>query len=84
MFEGDDATKRTPALLFCFNRDQCWQVAELLKGKRMVDKERQAILSDRLSQYDLSKGAGPKLKAILQRGIGVHHGGGASDLSAHC
>ncbi len=75
MFEGDDATKRTPALLFCFNRDQCWQVAELLKGKRMVDKERQAVLADRLSQYDLSKGAGPKLKAILQRGIGVHHAG---------
>ncbi len=75
MYEGDEVKRRTPSLLFCFNRDQCWQVAEMLKGKRLVDKERQAILAERLATYDLSRGAGPKLKAILQRGIGVHHAG---------
>ncbi len=32
--EGDEVKRRTPALVFCFNRDQCWQVAELLKGRR--------------------------------------------------
>ena len=75
MYEGDEETRRTPALLFCFNRDQCWQVAEMLRGKRLVDKPRQALLSDRLAEFDMSQGAGPKLKTILQRGIGVHHAG---------
>jgi superfamily II DNA/RNA helicase len=73
--EGDEVRRRTPGLLFCFNRDQCWQVAELLKGKRLIDKERQAILTKRLEAFDFSQGAGPKLKQILIRGVGVHHAG---------
>ncbi len=75
MAEGDEATRRTPALVFCFNRDECWQVAELLKGKKLIDKPRQAELAKRLEEFDLSDGAGPKLKQILQRGVGVHHAG---------
>jgi superfamily II DNA/RNA helicase len=73
--EGDEIKRRTPALIFCFNRDQCWQVAELLKGKRMIDKARQAALVTRLDAYDWSEGAGPKLRQILMRGVGVHHAG---------
>lgn len=73
--EGDDARRRTPGLVFCFNRDQCWQVAELLKGKKLIDKERQAIITKKLEQIDLSEGAGPKLKQILIRGVGIHHAG---------
>ncbi len=73
--EGDADQRRTPGLVFCFNRDQCWQVAELLRGKKLIDKARQAELAKRLEEYDLSQGAGPKLKAILQRGIGIHHAG---------
>lgn len=75
MFEGSEAERRTPALIFCFNRDECWQVAELLKGKKVVDKVQQAALSDALEQYDWSQGAGPKIKQLLQRGVGVHHAG---------
>lgn len=75
MVEGSIEARRTPALIFCFNRDECWQVAELLKGKRVVDKTQQAALATALEQYDWSEGAGPKLKQILQRGIGVHHAG---------
>ncbi len=75
MFEGTEAERRTPALIFCFNRDECWQVAELLKGKKVVDKVQQAELSDALEQYDWSQGAGPKIKQLLQRGVGVHHAG---------
>ena len=75
MVEGTVEERRTPALVFCFNRDECWQVAELLKGKRCVDKNQQAALSSALDRFDWSQGAGPKLKAILQRGIGVHHAG---------
>ncbi len=75
MFEGTEVERRTPALIFCFNRDECWQVAELLKGKKVVDKTQQSALSDALELFDWSEGAGPKLKQLLQRGVGVHHAG---------
>ncbi len=75
MVEGDVVARRTPALIFCFNRDECWQVAELLKGKKVIDKFQQAALSDELDKHDWSEGAGPKLKQLLQRGVGVHHAG---------
>lgn len=73
--EGDEIRRRTPGLVFCFNRDQCWQVADLLRGKKLIDKERQALISKRLESFDLSQGAGPKLKQILIRGVGIHHAG---------
>ncbi|MDX1948577.1 MAG: DEAD/DEAH box helicase [Pirellulaceae bacterium] len=75
MVAGDDATRHTPALVFCFNRDECWNVAELLKGKPLLAEGQQKRLADELAQRDFSEGAGPKLKAILQRGVGVHHAG---------
>ena len=75
MVTSDDATRRTPALLFCFNREMCWTTAEMLKGKKCVSKEQQKTLSDRLDDYDWSQGAGPKMKQLLMRGIGVHHAG---------
>jgi len=75
MAAGDEATRRTPALVFCFNRDECWNVAEQLKGRALVTSAQQAALSDRLKEHDWSQGAGPKLKPILQRGVGVHHAG---------
>ena len=34
MAKGEDEDRTTPALVFCFNRDECWSVAEQLKGKR--------------------------------------------------
>jgi superfamily II DNA/RNA helicase len=75
MVTEDDQTCLTPALIFCFNREQCWNVAELLKGKRCVGVEQQKQLAKRLEKFDWSQGAGPKLKQILIRGIGVHHAG---------
>ncbi len=75
MFDGDPAVRLTPALVFCFNRDQCWTVAELFKGKALVTTDQKQQLLTELDQYDWSQGAGPKLKQILQRGIGVHHAG---------
>ncbi|WP_372723270.1 DEAD/DEAH box helicase [Novipirellula sp.] len=72
---GDEVMRRTPSLLFCFSRSQCWTTAELLKGKSLIDKARQAELADYLNAADMSEGAGPKLKAILMRGVGVHHAG---------
>lgn len=75
MVTNDDETRRTPALLFCFNREMCWTYAEMLKGKKCVAKDQQKALSARLDDYDWSQGAGPKMKQLLTRGIGVHHAG---------
>ncbi len=75
MAEGSDEARYTPALIFCFNRDRCWEVAEQLKGKTLLADGQQKRLSDALAAHDWSKGAGPKLKQILQRGVGVHHAG---------
>ncbi len=75
MVRGGPEGAKTPALVFCFNREQCWTVAELLKGKKLVSTEQQKLLSIALEEFDWSQGAGPKLKQILQRGVGVHHAG---------
>jgi superfamily II DNA/RNA helicase len=75
MAEGNDSERRTPALVFCFNRDECWSVAEQLKGKSLLADGQQKRLVDELAGQDWSKGAGPKLKQILQRGVGIHHAG---------
>ena len=75
MAEGDESTRRLPALVFCFNREECWNVAEQLKGKKLLQPGQQAQLSKEIEEHDWSQGAGPKLRQILQRGVGVHHAG---------
>lgn len=75
MAQGTDESRYTPALVFCFNRDECWSVAEQLKGKHLLADGQQARLAAELQQHHWSGGAGPKLKQILQRGVGVHHAG---------
>jgi superfamily II DNA/RNA helicase len=72
---GDAETRRTPTLLFCFSRDECWSIAEELKGKDMLAEGQQKQLVAKLSTFDWTKGVGPKLKQILMRGVGVHHAG---------
>lgn len=71
--EGD--ARRTPALVFCFNRQECWTVAEQLKGRTLIDAETRKELLAVLDDFDWSGGAGPKLKQLLVRGVGVHHAG---------
>ncbi len=75
MADGDADTRRTPALVFCFNREQCWSVAEELKGKRMLSDGQQKLLGEEIAAHDWSHGVGPKLKQLLYRGVGVHHAG---------
>lgn len=75
MSEGDDEARRTPALVFCFNREQCWSVAEQLRGKSLLADGQQQQLAEELERDDWTTGAGPKLKQILLRGVGVHHAG---------
>mgnify|MGYP005837763533 CR=1 FL=1 len=77
MVSADDAENRVPALVFCFNRDECWDVAETLKGLPLVPAATQAEITALLNEKkdDLADGVGPKLKEMLRRGVGVHHAG---------
>jgi superfamily II DNA/RNA helicase len=75
MAQGDGEAKRTPTLIFCFNREGCWTAAEQIKGKRVLAADQQSQLVEELKKYDWSQGAGPKLRQLLLRGVGVHHAG---------
>ncbi|MSR53592.1 MAG: DEAD/DEAH box helicase [Gemmataceae bacterium] len=73
--KGDESVRKIPALVFCFNRDECWSVAEMLKGLDVLPRENKARLNDEIDKYEWPNGVGPKLKQILRRGVGVHHAG---------
>lgn len=75
MAEGDAAQRKMPALVFCFNRDECWSVAEQLKGLPLVEGAIRNELLARCNKLEWKEGIGPKLKQMLGRGIGVHHAG---------
>lgn len=75
MADGEESSRYTPALVFCFNRNECWSVAEQLKGKRLLADGQQKALIAEMDQIDWSVGAGGKLRQLLIRGIGIHHAG---------
>lgn len=75
MTKGDAASRKTPALVFCFNRDECWNVAEQLKGLSLLAEDQRGPLHAEVNQLDWSQGVGPKIKQMLHRGVGVHHAG---------
>src|SRR3954463_1419201 len=73
--QGADDQRRAPALVFCFDRNVCWDTAEVLKGKDLFAEGQRAALLERLESFDFSVGSGNKLRTFLTRGIGVHHAG---------
>jgi len=75
MAKGNDATRKTPALVFCFNRDECWSTAEMLKGLDVRNPAVSSELNATIDQLEWPNGIGPKLKQMLRRGVGVHHAG---------
>jgi len=75
MAKGDPQMRRTPALVFCFNRDECWSVAEMLKGLDILGSDQRGPLNKAVDELDWKEGVGPKLKQMLRRGVGVHHAG---------
>lgn len=75
MVKGDEATRKTPALVFCFNRDECWTVAEALKGLDLLWSGQRGQINAIIDRHDWTQGAGPKLRQMLLRGVGVHHAG---------
>ena len=75
MVNENDAENRSPALVFCFNRDECWEVAERLKGVDLISTAARAEIERRCPASDFADGAGPKLRQMLIRGVAVHHAG---------
>jgi len=75
MSQGEGDSRFTPALVFCFDRAQCWDVAEQLRGRDVLAEGQQKALAEQIERLDLSHGGGPKLRRLLMRGIGVHHAG---------
>lgn len=68
-------TDLTPVLVFCFDRNECWNIADQIRGRDLVTSENQKIIAKQLDAYDWTEGAGPKLKQLLLRGVGIHHAG---------
>jgi superfamily II DNA/RNA helicase len=75
MVKGDEATRKTPALVFCFNRDECWSTAEMLKGLDLLWSGQRGQINAVIDKLDWTQGVGPKLRQMLLRGVGVHHAG---------
>lgn len=75
MAKGDGHTRKMPALVFCFNRDECWSIAEQLKGLPLLAESQKAPLHAEVNKLSWTQGVGPKMKQMLHRGIGVHHAG---------
>jgi superfamily II DNA/RNA helicase len=73
MAKGEGENRTTPALVFCFNRDECWSVAEVLKGLDLLPGSTKSQLNAAVDILDWPHGVGPKLKQMLRRGVGVHH-----------
>lgn len=75
MAKGEGEQRKTPALVFCFQRDACWSVGEILKGQDLLAPGTRDPLLTELAKHDWTRGAGPKLIQLLRRGVGVHHAG---------
>ncbi|MDR3109898.1 MAG: DEAD/DEAH box helicase [Planctomycetaceae bacterium] len=65
----------TPALVFCFDRNECWNVADQIRGRDLIDDATKKIIAEQIADIDWSGGAGSKLKQLLIRGVGIHHAG---------
>ncbi len=75
MCKGEIGTRHVPSLVFCFNRDECWAVAEHLKGLPLLHETQKKPLHDAINALEWTQGVGPKMKQMLHRGVGVHHAG---------
>ena len=73
--QGADEQRRTPALVFCFDRSVCWDTAEVLKGRDLFGAGQRDALLKRLEAFDFAVGSGNKLRTFLTRGVGIHHAG---------
>ncbi len=76
MAKGEGTSRRTPALVFCFNRDECWSIAEQLKGLVLLGgTDQKPPLHAAIDALEWKEGVGPKMRQMLHRAVGVHHAG---------
>jgi len=70
-FAGD-----VPAIVFVFGREQCFEVARLLKScRRFTSDEEKAKVDKLCDEALLPTGASKELRPLLTHGIGIHHAG---------
>ncbi len=65
-----------PAIVFVFGREQCFEVARLIKScRRFTTDEEKAKIEEMCEQALLPGGCAKELKPLLAHGIGIHHAG---------
>ena len=69
-------TGDVPAIIFVFGREQCFEVARLLKScRRFTTDEEKAKVEAMCDEALLPSGAARELRPLLTHGIGIHHAG---------
>lgn len=69
-------TNDVPAIVFVFGREQCFEVARLLKScRRFTTDEEKTKIEAMCDAALLPSGAAKELKPLLAHGIGIHHAG---------
>ncbi|HEY4175909.1 MAG TPA: DEAD/DEAH box helicase, partial [Kofleriaceae bacterium] len=69
-------TGDVPAIIFVFGREQCFEVARLLKScRRFTTDEEKAKIEAKCDAALLDGGVSRELKPLLSHGIGIHHAG---------
>ncbi len=69
-------TGDVPAIIFVFGREQCFEVARLLKScRRFTTDEEKARIDTLCDEALLPSGAARELRPLLGHGIGIHHAG---------
>ncbi|HEY6174938.1 MAG TPA: hypothetical protein VIX73_10855, partial [Kofleriaceae bacterium] len=65
-----------PAIVFVFGREQCFEVARLLKScRRFTSDEDKTKVEAMCDEALLPSGAAKELRPLLAHGIGIHHAG---------
>jgi len=66
----------TPAIVFCFSRDACFERARLLKSlPRLTSDEERARIAELADAVLLDRGFAKDIRPLLLHGIGIHHAG---------
>jgi hypothetical protein len=65
-----------PAIVFVFGREQCFEVARLIKScRRFTTDEEKAKIETLCDEALLPSGCAKELRPLLGHGIGIHHAG---------
>jgi hypothetical protein len=69
-------TGDVPAIVFVFGREQCFEVARLIKScRRFTSDDERATIDKLCDEALLGSGAALELRPLLSHGIGIHHAG---------